>query len=183
MRRTWAALPVLAAVLVGATPASAVSATTPTSPPASPAGSTGAGWEPAPQAPFDAAAGARCDFPVHGEPVVDEVVQRVLDTYPDSTPKRVEYKGDLIVRVTNTDTGASYDADAGGRAVVDYRTDGSELWSVVGPVLLGFAENGGTLARGLYIVDGVYTMDISATRYKTLTMLHGRTDPLCARID
>ncbi|MDX3233346.1 hypothetical protein [Streptomyces sp. ME19-01-6] len=180
MRRTWAALPVLAAVLVSTAPASAAAHT---SPPPSTSLSTGSGWEPAPQAPFDAAAGVRCDFPVHGEPVVDEVVQRVLDTYPDGTPKRVEYKGDLIVRVTNTDTGAFYDADAGGRAVVDHRADGSELWSVVGPVLFGFAENGGTLARGLYIVDGVYTMDISATRYKTLTMLHGTADPLCARID
>ncbi|KAK1177369.1 hypothetical protein B7755_003865 [Streptomyces sp. NBS 14/10] len=176
MRRTWAALPALAAVLVGATPASA--ATHPSS-----SSSSGSGWEPAPQAPFDTAAGARCDFPVHGEPIVDEVVQRVLDTYPDGAPKRVEYKGDLIVRVINTDTGAFWDADAGGRAVVDHRADGSELWSVVGPVLFGFAENGGTLARGLYIVDGVYTMDISPTRYKTLTMLHGTTDPLCARID
>ncbi|MGY0056300.1 hypothetical protein ACWY4P_07040 [Streptomyces sp. LZ34] len=171
MRRTWAALPVLAAVLVGATPASATS----TSP--------GRGWEPAPQAPFDTAAGVRCDFPVHGEPVVDEVVRRVLDTYPDGTPKRVQYKGDLIVRVTNTDTGAFYDADAGGRAIVDYRTDGSQLWSVLGPVLFGFGENGGTLARGLYIVDGVYTADISAAGYKTLTMSHGTTDALCARID
>ncbi|MFJ9655775.1 hypothetical protein [Streptomyces microflavus] len=48
---------------------------------------------------------------------------------------------------------------------------------------MGFAENGGTLARGLYTIDGVYTLNISATGYRTLPMLHGTIDDLCARID
>ncbi|WP_431040520.1 hypothetical protein ACQUSR_00535 [Streptomyces sp. P1-3] len=171
MHRTLLALPLLVAVLVGASPALA------TSPPA------GTRWEPAPSAPWTAAAGTRCAFPVHGEPVVDEVRRRVLETHPDGTAKRVAYKGDLVVRVTNTQTGASYDADAGGSAVVDYRADGSQFWTVRGPVLIGFGEDGGTLPRGLYTVDGTYTMDVSATGYKTLTMLRGSTDALCAHLD
>ncbi|MBA4865442.1 hypothetical protein H1V43_29715 [Streptomyces sp. PSKA54] len=175
MRRTSVALLALATVLLGAVPASAVSADT--------GGGTGKGWEPAPSAPWDVTAGVRCDFPVHGEPVVDEVVQRVLDTYPDGSAKRVAYKGDLVVRVTNTGTGASYDADASGTAVVDYRTDGSQFWSVRGPVLVGVGENGGNLPRGLYIIDGVYTLDIGSTGYKTVTMASGTQDDLCARID
>ncbi|MBC9727737.1 hypothetical protein [Streptomyces sp. TRM68367] len=170
MRRTVLAPLALAAVLVAAHPASA---------------ETGArtGWEPAPSAPWDADAGLRCDFPVHGEPVVDEVVRRVLDTRPDGSPKRVAYKGDLVVRVTNTGTGASYDADASGSALVEYRTDGSQFWTVHGPVLVGVGPGLGSLPRGLYIVDGLYTMNIASDGYKTVNLLHGTTDDLCARID
>ncbi|MFJ3336522.1 hypothetical protein [Streptomyces sp. NPDC086766] len=170
MRRTFAVLPALAALLFAAVPVSAATAA-PNSP-----------WTPAPSGPWDVAAGVRCDFPVHGEPVVDEVEQHVLETYPDGRTKRVVYRGDLVVRVTNKDTGASYDADAGGRAVVDYREDGSQFWRVRGPVLIGFAENRGTLPRGLYTVDGSYTMEIGATGYKTLTLQHAAIDALCTHI-
>jgi hypothetical protein len=143
---------------------------------------TGGGWDPAPTAPFDVGAGLRCDFPVHGEPVVDRVVQHVLDTYPDGSVKHVVYKGDLVLRVTNTDTGAFYDADASGSALVEYRTDGSQFWAVHGPVLIGVGEGKGNLPRGLYIVDGVYTMNIGADGYKAVHLLRGTTDDLCARI-
>ncbi|WP_405506523.1 hypothetical protein [Streptomyces purpurascens] len=168
MRRTALATLTLAAALLGTQPATA---------------DTESGWEPAPSSPWDVAAGVRCDFPVHGEPVVDEVVRRVLSTHPDGSERRVAYKGDLVIRVTNTETGVAHDADASGSAVVEYRPDGSQLWAVRGPVLVGVGEGQGTLPRGLYIVDGVYTMDISATGYKAVHLVRGTTDDLCARID
>ncbi|WP_328439513.1 hypothetical protein OHA71_24845 [Streptomyces sp. NBC_00444] len=175
MRRTVRLAPlVLAAVLLGAQPASAE--------PAASAGA-GTGWEPAPSAPWDVDAGLRCDFPVHGEPVIDEVMKRVLDTHPGGAAKRVAYKGDLVVRVTNTGTGAFYDADASGSAIVEHRTDGSQFWSVHGPVLVGIGEGKGNLPRGLYIIDGVYTLDISSTGHRTVTLVHGTKDDLCSRID
>jgi hypothetical protein len=166
MRRTALAPLALVAVLLGTQPASA------TTPP---------GWEPAPSAPWDVGAGVRCDFPVHGEPVVD-VVRRVLSTHPDGSARRVAYRGDLVVRVTNTDTRASFDADVSGSAVVEYRPDGSQFWAVRGPVLVGVGAGQGSLPRGLYVVDGVYTMDIGAGGYKTVHLVHGTTDDLCARI-
>ncbi|MGW2381046.1 hypothetical protein [Streptomyces sp. NPDC001658] len=181
MRRAVVALPALAAVLLGAVPASAVSASA--VPASAVSAATGEGWEPAPATPWDVPAGARCDFPVHGEPVVDEVVRRVLAVGPDGSPKRVAYKGDLVVRVTNTDSGASHDADASGTAVVDYGADGSQTWFVRGPVLVGVGENGGNLPRGLYLVDGVYTLHIGPTGYKTVAMAHGTVDELCSHID
>lgn len=179
MRRTVLALLALVAVLLGTAPTATAAAATAAGTERGPGGT---GWEPAPSAPWDLPAGARCDFPMHGQPVVDEVVQRVLSTHPDGSPKRVAYKGDLVIRVTNTDTGASHDADASGRAVVDYGTDGSQFWYVHGPVLVGVAENGGNLPRGLYIIDGVYTMDISSTGYKDVTMTHATHYDICAQI-
>ncbi|RKN37525.1 hypothetical protein [Streptomyces hoynatensis] len=164
----------LAALLSGAVPAAASGGG---------AGGGADGWEPAPTPPYDYAAGVRCDFPIHTEAVVDEVVQRVLDTYPDGSPREVVYKGPLIVRVTNTDTGAWYDADASGTALVDYRSDGSQFWSVIGPVLVGFGENAGNVPRGEYLVDGVYTLEFAADGYRTLHLLHGGTEDICAHLD
>lgn len=174
MLRTALAPLALAAVLLGTQPASAAT---------SPDGEAAPGWEPAPSAPWNVGAGVRCDFPVHGEPVVDEVVRRVLSTYPDGSVRRVAYRGDLVIRVTNTRTRASFDADASGSAVVEYRPDGSQFWAVRGPVLVGVGAGQGNLPRGLYIVDGVYTMEIGAGGYKAVHLVHGTTDDLCARID
>lgn len=142
------------------------------------------GWTPAPSTPWEREAGVLCDFPLHGEAVVDEVRKRVLESYPDGTPKREIYTGDLVVRVTNTATGSSVDADASGTAVIEYRPGGSfaqsSTWYVVGPVLVGFREGGGTLPRGLYVLDGLYAIDFGPTGFKTVTMYAGTTHNLCA---
>lgn len=143
------------------------------------AGPAADGWVPAPTAPFDQAAGVTCDFAVHAEPVVDQVVTKVLQSYPDGTIHRDAYKGPLIIRVTNTATGGSYDADVSGRAVVDHTRDGTQTWYAVGPVLLGVHEGLGNLPRGLWVVDGVYRLTITAAGYKTVTMIHGSVDNVC----
>lgn len=139
----------------------------------------GSGWEPAPSAPWDVAAGERCAFPIHGEPIVDEVVRRELPP-PAEGVTRSAYKGDLVVRVTNKETGARYDADVSGSALVDVYATGAQFWRVVGPVLVGVGD--GNLARGMYVVDGVYTIGISATGAKTVTGPVVATDSICDRI-
>ncbi|MFF0433336.1 hypothetical protein ACFYU9_14050 [Streptomyces sp. NPDC004327] len=154
---------------------------------AAPAGATGTatgpgtGWEPAPSPAWSYPAGARCDFAVQGAPVVDEVVRRTVGVQADGT-KLVEYKGDLVVRLLNSATGATYDADASGRALVALHPDRSQTWYVVGPILAGFGEGGGNVPRGLYTVDGAYTLEVSPTGYKTLTFLHGSADSLCEKV-
>jgi hypothetical protein len=161
-----------AAVLLTAAPAAAASR-----------GKGDGEWIPAPSGPFNQAAGVTCDFPIHGDPIVDEVKRMVLATYPDGSPKREIYTGALIVRVTNTLTGASVDADASGTSVIDYKPGGSfamsSTWRVSGPVLVGFREGTGNLPRGLYIINGLYTLSFSDTGYKTLKMFTGTTDNIC----
>ncbi|MFB4420294.1 hypothetical protein C5F59_004275 [Streptomyces sp. QL37] len=97
-------------------------------------------------------------------------------------PSRVACRGDLVVRVTNTDTGAFHDAGVSGGAIVDQHADGSRKWYVVGPVPAGVGENAGNPARGLYALDGVYTMDISATGCTSVHLVLGSADDVCARI-
>ncbi|MGN9810510.1 hypothetical protein ACTMSW_14255 [Micromonospora sp. BQ11] len=161
----------LAAIVLAATVPSAASAS-----------ATG-GWVPAPQEAFELPAGARCDFAVRVQPIVDEVRKLVLDTYPDGTPRRELYTGDLINRVTNLETGATSTADASGTSLVEYARDGSMTWYVTGPVLLGFRENAGSLPRGLWIVDGQFVVEFTPTYDKTITMVRGTTHNVCTDVD
>ncbi|MBT8225705.1 MAG: hypothetical protein KJO75_09440 [Dactylosporangium sp.] len=173
------ALAAASAVLLAAIPASA----------AADAGmpaekQTGGDWERVPSAPFDQAAGVTCDFPVHGEPIVDLVVRMVLQTYPDGSVKREMYTGALIIRITNTTTGASVDKDASGTAVVDYKPGGSyssnSTWHAEGPILLGMRADGGNLPRALYIVNGIYTLNFSKSGYRTVKWkVDGGADNIC----
>jgi hypothetical protein len=134
---------------------------------------------PAPTPPFEQPAGLTCDVPIRVEPIVDEVVTKVLQRYPDSSIRWDAYKGPLIVRVTNLATGRHHDADISGSALVEHTTDGAETWNVVGPVLLGVREGGGTIPRGLWVIDGVYRLHIAADGYRTVTMVHGTRDNVC----
>jgi hypothetical protein len=163
MRRIALAVVVVVALLAGtASPAAA-----------------GSGWVPAPTPPFAQEAGVNCDFALHAQPIVDEVVTKVLQRYPDGSIRLDAFKGALVVRVTNDETGRFYDADASGSAVVEHARDGGQTWYVVGPVLLGEREGQGNIPRGLWIVDGVYRLAISATGYRTLTMIKGTLDNVC----
>ena len=116
-----------------------------------------------------------CDFALHAEPVV----ARVLRTYPDGSIRTDAFKGAPIVRVTNTGTGRSFDADAGGSAVVEHAADGAQTWFVAGPVLPGVRDGQGNVSRCLWIIDGLYRLTIDATGYRTLTMIHGSLDNVC----
>ncbi|MER7893145.1 hypothetical protein ABTX15_25320 [Micromonospora sp. NPDC094482] len=140
-------------------------------------------WEPAPQEPFEQPAGARCDFAVRVQPVVDEVRKLVISEYPDGSPRRELYTGALINDVTNLETGATTKVDASGTSLIEYGTDGSMTWYVTGPVLFGFRENGGTLPRGIWVIDGVYVVEFSPTLEKTVTMVYGTTHDVCTDLD
>jgi hypothetical protein len=143
-------------------------------------------WVPAPSTPWDVPAGARCDFPVHAEPVVDEVRTRVLARYPDGSTKREAYVGDLVLAVTNTGTGETLDADLSGSALVEYQPGGTlttnSTWYLIGPALFGFREGGGNRPRGIWVFDGVYTVAFGPDGYKTVTVHHGSERNLCTEL-
>ena len=143
----------------------------------------GSGWVPAPSEPSDRAAGVLCDFAIHTDPIVDEVMKKTLSTNPDGSPRSELYVGRLIIRVTNVESGAYYDADASGDAVFVYAPDGTVTWYAVGPTLVGFRDGAGNLPRGFYVLDGVYRLVFAPDGHKTLTTVHGTQDDVCQRID
>ena len=178
MRRILTALVATAAVLlVGAGAAGAAVTPSSVTDPPPPIGR--GGWEPDIAGPFDAPAGRFCDFTIHADPLVNEVRIKVVQTYPDGSPKMALADGDLVYQVSNADTGSSVRADASGRAVFEFGTDGSMLWRVVGPIVAAFADGASNLPRGLYEIDGVYTVAFSPTGFKTVTMTHGTVHNLC----
>ncbi len=163
---TLAAAAVLTATLAGATPASA----------------TTGGWFRSPNPAFDEPAGTTCAFPVHVAPVVDQVYGLTTKTFPDGTPSEQIYAGPLIDIATNTDNGRTYRIDASGTAVIDYGTDGSQTWYVVGPVLIGEKPGRGNLPQGLWIINGVYTIAFAPDGFKTVTLVSGTEDNVCGHI-
>jgi hypothetical protein len=81
-------------------------------------------WSPYRTAPFTLQAGVRCSFGLSGTPVRDNERVRTPATFPDGAPHVQEFDGPLVVRYTNTGTGASVTRDLTGRALVIHRTDG-----------------------------------------------------------
>ncbi|MDA3649328.1 hypothetical protein LZ318_39685 [Saccharopolyspora indica] len=138
-------------------------------------------WVPAPSEPSTAPAGTRCAFDVRVEQLVDEVVKRVVETYPDGSVKREEYKGPLIDRVTNLATGESVEANASGHAFLTYRPDGVVTWDWSGPVLMGFGPGQSNHDPGLYLLTGHYAVDISDD-YRLVRRADGEERDLCAEL-
>jgi hypothetical protein len=144
---------------------------------------SGNGWEPAPFPPtFDRAAGVVCDFAIHGESLVDEVRRHVILFYPDGSVHREALMGDLVIRLTNTSNGKFYDADAGGSAIVEHHIDGSLTEYITGPALGRIPAGRSNLPRGLYLLDGVYTVDISTTGFLTFSFVEGGATDLCPQL-
>jgi hypothetical protein len=176
VRRTLIVALSVSALLAGGT-ASATASSAPAG--AVPRAASHDGWVPEPIPPFDAAAGVLCDFPVHWDVVENQVRTKIVQTYPDGSPKRQLATGALLLNVSNAATGASTLVDAGGSALIDYGTDGSMLWHVVGPVIARLPEGSSNLPRGLYTIDGIYRIAFSPTGFKTVTLVHGTVHNLC----
>ena len=176
MRRSIVVALAAAVTLLGAaTPASAATGSPP-----------GAGikvdrpWVPLPSAPFDLAAGLYCAFPVHAEPTVDKVRVKTIEEYPDGSPKQQLATGALKFLMTNTETGASTVADAGGSAIFDFFPDGSRTWHVIGPVLAAFKDGASNIPRGVWTINGIYDVNFSPTNFKTVTIFVGGVHDVCA---
>jgi hypothetical protein len=72
------------------------------------------GWVPTQTPSFTLPAGAACSFELHGEVVYDHELTRVLETFPDGSPKVQEFQGALGVVYTNVQTGESARRDGSG---------------------------------------------------------------------
>ncbi|AGL16603.1 hypothetical protein [Actinoplanes sp. N902-109] len=151
--------------------------------PARAAAPQGPGWVREVTPPFDFPAGVPCDFPVHGDPVVDAVYYKTLTVKPDGTPRTQAAVGPLVYRVTNVSNGRRTLGDAGSSALLSYHDDGSQTWLLHGPLLLRFREGNGNLPRGLYNVDGTaWRLDISATGRLTVSGGYRITKDVCATL-
>jgi hypothetical protein len=137
------------------------------------------GWVPVVIPPFDAAAGVLCDFAVHYDAVVNHARTKVVATYPDGSPKRQLGVGALFLRLSNAETGASKVVDTSDSVVTDFGTDGSRVLHAVGPVIALVRDGTSNLPRGIYAINGIYRITVSPAGFKTFSLEHATTHPLC----
>lgn len=178
---TWA---VLTAALVAATVASPASASAGASGATSETTSaSGSGWVRSVAEPFTSPAGDLCVFPLQSDPLVDRVYVRTVRTFPDGSPEIQEYVGPLVVRLTNTTTGASIVRNLSGRAVVTFAADGSSDFRIQGPAAVGFrSANGDSLPTGFYVLRGVHVVHFAVDGTRTLTVDRGSEENTCATL-
>lgn len=136
------------------------------------------GWTPAPQGSFTLPAGALCSFELQADDLEDQVVTRIVRSWPDGSPRTQLYAGALRYRFTNTASGQSVVRNVGGDALVEWGEDGSARWTYAGPVAVAFPP-GGPLAVGLYVLDGAFVVDYAADGTQTLPLHAGSEENLC----
>src|SRR5262245_25658174 len=152
MRRIAAVLG--ATVLVGALVGSSVSSAST----AGPDPESGPPWIPFDQEDITYAAGQGCDFEVFGEVLHDQEFFRNVATYPDGSPRTQQFKGPLIMRFTNTETGASVDRNAWGNAFERFAPDGSfESITIEAGHFVGRIRAGNQPGPGIYYVTGAWS--------------------------
>lgn len=115
----------------------------------------GLDWKPYRSQPYTVGAGERCAFGVHAEPIVDEERIATVATYPDGSPRQQVITGDLRVRYTNLDTGATVEHDLNGTAFIEYATDGSMTHRYLGAVAVGFRATD-AYPKGIWRLDGYH---------------------------
>ena len=127
------------------------------------ANAEGSGWTPYEQPDIDYAAGARCDFAVHGDVVRDKEEFKDVAHWPDGTVRSQLWRGALVIRWTNLDTGESVLRDQSARALAEYRADGSieQMTSLRGAFGAGLPE-GSHPGKGAYVVSGRWSSVVFA---------------------
>ncbi len=137
------------------------------------------------QPDVDVPAGHACSFAVHEHVLRDKEYYKVLATYEDGTHQAELWRGPLVMRYTNVDTGASKVVDISGRGRITYYPDGSFASITIVTGHFGATiPPGNEMAAGLYRVggkDSSMTVDPDGKRYIALGP-NGSTEDLCAAL-
>jgi hypothetical protein len=137
------------------------------------------GWQRAPQPSFTVPAGQLCPFTLKADPVKDEVITKILDTWPDGSPRDQVYKGAFIGRFTNVESGAAIVRNMSGYALVRWGDgDNSASWYYAGPVGVAFPP-GGPLPVGMYVIDGLFEINYAPDGSITMPVHEGSEENIC----
>jgi hypothetical protein len=134
-------------------------------------------WEPTFQGPISVPAGVICPFAVSAEPVHEDLAVRyhydgsgAVDAY--------QFKGPLIARITNLDTGTSVVRNLSGFGTVTPHADGSYDAVFEGGLLL-FQGSGDSPPSELLLLTGRTELHGSPTGVKTVVSASGQSEDLC----
>ena len=142
-------------------------------------GGGGDPWSPVTQQAFTVPAGTYCDFAFHYEPERQNIQERIIATWPDGSPRLIEFPGQLIGTTTNLETGDSMRRSASGRAVETLSQDGAMLRDeMYGPVGFGFRQGDG-YPQGYYLFHGQHVVTFDAAGTRTMVLDRGVAENVC----
>ena len=132
--------------------------------------------------PYDIPADA-CGFPVHVGVVDNREYVVKQSTNPDGSIS-IRVTGELILSITNTDTGASADVNASGPGSLTVYPDGSESLDAQGHFFTGLTadEQARFGMPGLVLSSGHLTASLDSTGYLTTFAVRGHVTDECPLI-
>jgi hypothetical protein len=134
-------------------------------------------WQPTYQGPITAPAGVVCSFTVTAEPVREDL--RVRYHYDSAgNVDGYEATGQLVGRITNTETGASVVRNLFGPGTVTFNPDGSYDAVVAGDFLVFFLAQDSP-SNELLLFSGRTVLHGAPSGEKTLVFHSGQVENLC----
>jgi hypothetical protein len=144
---------------------------------AEPGGSSG--WEPSSTPPFHLAAGESCAFELQADVLYNSEMTRVVESYPDGSPRVVDTKGSLGFLFTNVDTGESVRRDTSGTLHATIHEDGSIDFVFHGNGLAVIRSTNTIYAPGVYVVSGDADYVRHADGQREFTEVDGTLEDIC----
>ena len=137
-------------------------------------------WSPLTTSNFELAAGLRCDFTLRGEVLSGKEQIRLLETYPDGSPRVYEIVGQLVVRYTNVESGESVIRNLTGTALQIVEPDGSFTLSLVGGhMAVGFGATSAPSLAFLIFSGAGHEVYFAADGTRTATFGDGPVEDIC----
>ena len=178
-------------LVVGTLAGSTASSATPSGPTQTPrTGASDSGswppWIPYEQEDVTYPAGVYCEFEVFAEVLRDREFFRDVTTYPDGSPRIQLWRGPLVLRFTNTETGFSVDRNASGRAFMEYGPDEEfQAITIQAGHFVGGMRAGSDPSQGIFYTSGRWsTLVRHADGRSTLRPgPNGATENLCDTLD
>jgi hypothetical protein len=137
------------------------------------------------QPDFSVSAGSGCPFQVDAHVLNDKEYFQNVEFFDDGTPKAQRFKGLLVIRFTNVDTGASVTKNVNGRALEEFRPDGSfAKITILTGHFTGSFKTGDNVAPGVYYVSGTGSSEtVNPDGTKSLELgKNGSAENLCPEL-
>ncbi|MEV0720246.1 hypothetical protein [Asanoa sp. NPDC050611] len=135
------------------------------------------GWVPFRTPSFTVPAGDACSFDLHGEVVYDHELTRVVEVFPDGSPKVQDWVGPLGVVFSNVETGESARRDASGTLRATHDADGGTTFVFYGNGIAPIFA--GSPSPGIYLVSGHHILVANPDGTREFTKNRGTVENMC----
>jgi hypothetical protein len=140
------------------------------------------GWLPYRTAPWTDAPGSVCVFGVTAAIVEDQEQVRTLATYPDGSPQLQEFRGPLVIRYTNTSSGAWVVRDLSGYAWFHYDTGGGLEALVASHIAVTVHVGNTRFPAGEWVISGRSEVTVDSAGAISVRLIHATAENLCTTL-